>query len=231
MPPVAAWNRGVNVAASASPGKTDFKLINDNLGQAAGDALLVQAAQRLLSCVRSGDTVARLGGDEFAVLIEDAGDNAHLIVYQIIEAFERPFSADGEVIFMRPTAGLAVAGLNDPDLRAAELLKHADSALASAKQLGGGLQTFSTDTVIRDNGAPILSAPDIHLSRGGFVEVRLLSDLRQAITHRALTVLYQPKVDLQTTRVVGAEALARSSPPVFGRCGLSSSCHWCDSTV
>jgi diguanylate cyclase (GGDEF)-like protein len=213
---VALYHRDQRSVAVLSMDIDDFKLINDNLGHAAGDALLVQAAQRLLGCVRSGDTVARLGGDEFAVLIEDAGENAHLIVYQIIEAFERPFSADGEVIFMRPTAGLAVAGLNDPDLRAAELLKHADRALASAKQLGGGLQTFSTDTNLKDNGAPALSAPDIHLSRGGLVEVRLLSDLRQAITHRALTVLYQPKVDLQTTRVVGAEALARWPHPVFG---------------
>ena len=121
------YHRDQRSVAVLSMDIDDFKLINDNLGQAAGDALLVQAAQRLLSCVRSGDTVARLGGDEFAVLIEDAGENAHLIVYQIMEAFERPFSADGEVIFMRPSAGLAVAGLNDPDLRAAELLKHADS--------------------------------------------------------------------------------------------------------
>jgi diguanylate cyclase (GGDEF)-like protein len=210
------YHRDQRSVAVLSMDVDDFKLINDSLGQAAGDALLVQAAQRLLSCVRSGDTVARLGGDEFAVLIEDAGENAHLIVYQIMEAFERPFSADGEVIFMRPTAGLAVAALNDPDLRAVELLKHADMALSSAKQLGGGLQTFSTDTVIRDNGAPGLSASDIHLSRGGLVEVRLLSDLRQAITHRALTALYQPKVDLRTTRVVGAEALARWPHPVFG---------------
>src|SRR3984957_1363880 len=210
------YHRDQRSVAVLSMDIDDFKLINDNLGHAAGDALLVQAAQRLLSCVRSGDTVARLSGDEFAVLIEDAGENAHLIVDQIVEAFERPFGADGEVIFMRPTAGLAVAGVNDPDLRAVELLKHADVALSSAKQLGGGLQTFSTDTVIRDNGAPGLSAPDIHLSRGGLVEVRLLSDLRQAITHRALTVLYQPKVDLQTTRVVGAEALARWPHPVFG---------------
>jgi diguanylate cyclase len=213
---VQLYHRDQRSLAVLSMDIDDFKVINDNLGHAAGDALLVQAAQRLLGCVRSGDTVARLGGDEFAVLIEDAGENAHLIVYQILEAFERPFSADGEVIFMRPTAGLAVAGVNDPDLRAAELLKHADSALASAKQLGGGLQTFSTDTIIRDNGTPGRSAPDIHLSRGGLVEVRLLSDLRQAITHRALTVLYQPKVDLQTTRVVGAEALARWPHPVFG---------------
>ena len=212
---VALYHRDQRSVAVLSMDIDDFKLINDNLGHAAGDALLVQAAQRLLSCVRSGDTVARLSGDEFAVLIEDAGENAHLIVYQIMEAFERPFSADGEVIFMRPSAGLAVAGGEDPDLRAAELLKYADSALASAKQFGGGLQTFSADIHFRDNALG-LSAPDIHLSRGGLIEVRLLSDLRQAITHRALTVLYQPKVDLQTTRVVGAEALARWPHPVFG---------------
>jgi diguanylate cyclase (GGDEF)-like protein len=197
----------------------DFKLINDNLGHTAGDALLVQAAQRLLSCVRTGDTVARLGGDEFAVLIEDAGENEHLIVYQIMEAFERPFNADGEVIFMRPSAGLAIAGGEDPELRASELLKHADSALASAKQLGGGLQTFSPDMHVGDPGGPGFPFSDVAPSRGGLVEVRLLSDLRQAISHRALTVLYQPKVDLQTTGVVGAEALARWPHPVFGLVG------------
>ncbi len=197
----------------------DFTLINDNLGHAAADALLVQAAQRLLGCVRSGDTVARLGGDEFAVLIEDAGENAHLIVYQIMEAFERPFSADGEVIFMRLTAGLAVAGLNDTDLRAVELLKHADSALASAKQLGGGLQTFSPDMHGADHRGPGFPLSDVAPSRSGVVEVRLLSDLRQAISHRALTVLHQPKVDLQTTAVVGAEALARWPHPMFGLVG------------
>ena len=213
---VPLYHRDQRSVAVLSMDIDDFKLINDNLGHAAGDALLVQAAQRLLSCVRSGDTVARLGGDEFAVLIEDAGENAHLIVYQIMEAFERPFSADGEVIFMRPTAGLAVAGVNDPDLRASELLKHADSALVLGQTTRRWPANFSTDTVIRDNSATGLSAPDIHLSRGGLVEVRLLSDLRQAITHRALTVLYQPKVDLQTTRVVGAEALARWPHPVFG---------------
>ena len=209
------YHRDQRSVAVLSMDIDDFKVINDNLGHAAGDALLVQAAQRLISCVRSGDTVARLGGDEFAVLIEDAGENAHLIVYQIMEAFERPFSADGEVIFMRPSAGLALAGADDSDLTASQLLKHADSALASAKQLGGGLQTFSTDTHSRDNALGF-SASDIHLSRGGLVEVRLLSELRQAISHRALTVLYQPKVDLQTTHVVGAEALVRWPHPVFG---------------
>jgi diguanylate cyclase len=213
------FHRDQRSVAVLSMDLDDFKLINDHLGHAAGDALLVQAAQRLLGCVRSGDTVARLGGDEFAVLIEDAGENAHLIVYQIIEAFEQPFSTDGEGIFMRPSAGLAVAGGEDPDLRASELLKHADMAMYSAKRLGGGLQTFSPDMHGAHHGGPGIPLSDVAPSRGGLVEVRLLSDLRQAISHHALTVLYQPKIDLQTTGVVGAEALARWPHPIFGLVG------------
>jgi diguanylate cyclase (GGDEF)-like protein len=213
---VQLYHRDHRSVAVLSMDLDDFKLINDNLGHAAGDALLVQAAQRLMSCVRAGDTVARLGGDEFAVLIEDAGEDAHLIVYQIMEAFERPFSTDGEVIFMRPSAGLAVAGLGDPELRAAVLLKQADMAMYSAKRLGGGLQTFSADMRMDDESSGSFSGSDAQPSRSRLVEVRLLSDLRQAISHRALTVLYQPKVDLQTTRVVGAEALVRWPHPVFG---------------
>ena len=209
------YHRDQRSVAVLSMDLDDFKLINDNLGHPAGDALLVQAAQRLMSCVRTGDTVGRLGGDEFAVLIEDAGEQAHLIVYQIMEAFERPFSADGEVIFMRPSAGLAVAGVDDPDLRAGALLKQADIAMYSAKRFGGGLQTFSPDMHVSDDTSPGFPASGVQSTRG-LVEVRLLSDLRQAISHRALTVLFQPKVDLQTTRIVGAEALVRWPHPVFG---------------
>ncbi len=210
------YHRDQRSVAVLSMDLDDFKLINDNLGHPAGDALLVQAAQRLTSCVRGGDTVARIGGDEFAVLIENAGENAHLIVYQIMEAFERPFSADGEVIFMRPSAGLAVAALEDADLTASALLKQADTAMYSAKRLGGGMQTFSPDMHMSDSSSTSFPTSDTQPSRGGLGEVRLLSDLRQAITHRALTVLYQPKVDLQTARVVGAEALVRWPHPVFG---------------
>ncbi len=210
------YHRDQRSVAVLSMDLDDFKLINDNLGHPAGDALLIQVAQRLLDCVRNGDTVARLGGDEFAVLIEDAGENAHLIVYQIMEAFERPFSTDGEAIFMRPSAGLAVAGADDSELRASELLKHADMAMYSAKRLGGGLQTFSPDVHGSDDTRPGFPASDVQPSRRGLGEVRLLSDLRQAISHHALTVLYQPKIDLQTTGVVGAEALVRWPHPIFG---------------
>jgi diguanylate cyclase len=210
------YHRDKRSVAVLSMDLDDFKLINDNLGHLAGDGLLIQAAQRLLGCARTGDTVARLGGDEFAVVIEDAGENAHLIAYQIMEAFERPFSTDGEVIFMRPSAGLAVASPEDPGLHAAELLKHADTAMYSAKRLRGGLQTYSPDMHLRDDTLPALPASEVLPSRDGLIEVRLLSDLRQAISRHALTVLYQPKVDLRATDVVGAEALVRWPHPIFG---------------
>jgi EAL domain-containing protein (putative c-di-GMP-specific phosphodiesterase class I) len=86
----------------------------------------------------------------------------------------------------------------------------------SAKRLGGGLQTFSADMRMDDESSGSFTGSDAQPSRSRLVEVRLLSDLRQALSHRALTVLYQPKVDLQTTRVVGAEALVRWPHPVFG---------------
>jgi diguanylate cyclase (GGDEF)-like protein len=213
---VQLYHRDRRSIAVLSMDLDDFKLINDNLGHPAGDALLVQAAQRLTSCVRADDTVARVGGDEFAVLIEDAGENAHVIVYQIMEAFERPFTADGEVIFMRPSAGLAVAALDEAGLTASALLKQADTAMYSAKRLGGGLQTFSPDMHMSGDTSASFPVSEVQPSRGGMVEVRLLSDLRQAISHQALTVLHQPKVDLQTDRVVGAEALVRWPHPVFG---------------
>jgi diguanylate cyclase len=142
--------------------------------------------------------------------------DAHLIAYQIMEAFERPFSTDGEIIFMRPSAGLVVADADDPDLCAGELVKHADMAMYSAKRLRGGLQTYSPDMHLKDDALPALPASDAMPSRGGLVEVRLLSDLRQAISRRALTVLYQPKVDLRSIDVVGAEALVRWPHPIFG---------------
>lgn len=82
-----------------------------------------------------------------------------------------------------------------------------------------------------DHGRPVLPTSDALPSRGGLVDFRLLSDLRQAIGRHALTVLYQPKVDLRSTDVVGAEALVRWPHPFSDWCAPTSSCRWCASTA
>jgi len=112
----------------------EFKLVNDSLGHPAGDALLIGVAERLLGCVRTGDTVARLGGDEFAILIESGGLPAGLVAYRVVASFDEPFVIDGQELLIRSSVGLAVASADDPDISADALLKQADVAMYSAKR-------------------------------------------------------------------------------------------------
>jgi diguanylate cyclase (GGDEF)-like protein len=197
----------------------DFKLVNDSLGHPAGDALLVQAAERLQGCVRTSDTVARVGGDEFAVLMEGLPELSRLVAHRVVAAFEEPFVIDGQQLLMRPSVGLAVASSANPDLSADLLLKQADVAMYSAKRSkSGGLHTFTPDMALADQG-------DIELptdaregtERGG--AVRLLGELRHAIDHGDLAVFYQPKFDLRTGGIVGVEALVRWPHPKRGLLG------------
>ncbi len=139
----------------------DFKLVNDSLGHPAGDALLIQAAERLLGCVRTSDTVARVGGDEFAVLMEGLPELSRLVAHRVVAAFEEPFVIDGQQLLMRPSVGLAVASSANPDLSADMLLKQADVAMYSAKRSkSGGLHTFTPDMALADSN-------DIELSTAG----------------------------------------------------------------
>ena len=84
----------------------DFKLINDSMGHSAGDALLKAVAQRLVDCVRIGDTVARLGGDEFAVVIEGADEHSHRVARRVAEAFTAPFDVLVNCWWCAPASGL-----------------------------------------------------------------------------------------------------------------------------
>jgi diguanylate cyclase (GGDEF)-like protein len=104
----------------------DFKMVNDNLGHPAGDALLVLAAERILGCVRASDTVARLGGDEFAVLLEGRAEDSHLVAHRLVQAFDAPFLIDGHDLLVRPSVGLAVASDKSSDASADALLKQAE---------------------------------------------------------------------------------------------------------
>jgi diguanylate cyclase (GGDEF)-like protein len=197
----------------------DFKLVNDSLGHPAGDALLIQAAERLLGCVRTSDTVARVGGDEFAVLMEGLPELSRLVAHRVVAAFEAPFLIDGQQLLMRPSVGLAVASSANPDLSADLLLKQADVAMYSAKRSkSGGLHTFTPDMATTDP-----NEIELPTDRGEGTErgaaVRLLGELRHAIDHGDLAVYYQPKFDLRSGDVVGVEALVRWPHPKRGLLG------------
>jgi diguanylate cyclase len=197
----------------------DFKLVNDSLGHPAGDNLLIQAAERLLGCVRTSDTVARVGGDEFAVLMEGLPELSRLVAHRVVAAFEEPFVIDGQQLLMRPSVGLAVASSANPDLSADMLLKQADVAMYSAKRSkSGGLHTFTPDMALADpNEIELPTNASENTERGA--AVRLLGELRHAIDHGDLTVYYQPKFDLRTGDVVGVEALVRWPHPKRGLLG------------
>jgi len=123
----------------------DFKLVNDSLGHQAGDALLIGVGERILGCLRTGDTVGRLGGDEFAILIEGA-DPPSVVANRVIDIFDEPFTIDGQELLIRPSVGLTVASAEDPGVSADGLLKQADVAMYSAKRAAaGGVHNFTPD--------------------------------------------------------------------------------------
>ena len=179
----------------------DFKTVNDHLGHATGDQVLVETARRLRAAVRAVDTASRLGGDELAVLIEglDDEDAAEATAERILAAVAEPFHAGGREVRLTASIGVALSG---PELSISEdeVLRRADLALYHAKESGKGRMAFF--------------APGMHsemLRRRG-----LESELRRAIKDGDLHLLYQPLVSLKSGRVVGAEALVRWRHPTRG---------------
>jgi diguanylate cyclase (GGDEF)-like protein len=180
-----------------------FKYVNDTLGHATGDRLLVMMAQRLGTCLRSQDTAARLGGDEFAVLIHDAVDHEQLdrIAHRLVEALSAPCRIDDHDIFVSASVGIAVrdCGGNtgtDPDT----LMQQADTALFAAKASGRSRHQFHSED----------------LSQRTRDRVTMEADLRRGLAEQQFSVHFQPKVDLASGRIVGAEALLRWHHPERG---------------
>lgn len=197
----------------------DFKLVNDSLGHPSGDALLKAVAERIVDCVGAGDTVARVGGDEFAVLIEDGPEPSLVVAHRIFDAFDAPFTVDGQDVFMRPSVGVASgAAHGDPEASADTLLKHADLAMYAAKRSQhGGVAAYTTDMQLID--VREVDPPrdrDIAPRRNGSAGLQLFAQLRRAIDHGELSLVYQPKFTVATGQMTGVEALVRWEHPERG---------------
>ncbi len=183
----------------------DFKVVNDSLGHAAGDQLLVQVAHRLRAVVRPTDLVVRFGGDEFVVVCEDVDEEAAVALGGRISAeLARPVQLGGVGVGVRVSVGVTVQTADHAT--ADELVRDCDIAMYQAKAGGKGRVS------VLDQGARS-QARD---------KLRLVADLRAAIDTGGLTVAYQPVVETATMRPVGVEALARWQHP--GAAGSPPTC-------
>jgi len=177
----------------------DFKTINDSLGHSAGDELLTAVAEVLGRCLRQSDTAARLGGDEFAVLVEGMADHDSVVALadRIISAIRQPISLGRQTLSVTASVGITfgvAGGTSD------ELLSNADLAMYTAKLQGKDrfveFQTQMHTAVLE--------------------RLELEADLRRAIAGEEFVVHYQPIVDLETTSLLGFEALVRWLHPTRG---------------
>ncbi|KIX12208.1 bifunctional diguanylate cyclase/phosphodiesterase [Dethiosulfatarculus sandiegensis] len=181
----------------------NFKNINDSLGHAVGDKLLSATAERLLSLVRDQDTVARLGGDEFIMILKDPGskDQATGAANRIIKAMSQPFWINEREMYITASIGITIYPDDGEDLEA--LVSNADMAMYQAKDVGKNTTRIFT----RDLNTRIKR------------RMSLEESLRNAIKNEELEVYFQPKVDLRTGSMAGAEALVRWNHPDKGLIG------------
>lgn len=177
-----------------------FKTINDSLGHAVGDALLVQVAKRLQHLLRENDTAARLGGDEFTILAENLEDPSYtaVIASKIQNQFKKPFDVFGRTLHVTASIGISLYPEDGEDV--SNLTKNADAAMYQAKENGRNSYRFYTS----------------ELTQLAFDRLLMETELRTALKEQQLLLFYQPQFSLSTGKMTGIEALLRWNHPRLG---------------
>lgn len=178
-----------------------FKEINDTLGHHIGDLVLQQAASRLDNIFRRTDTVARLGGDEFGILLPETRlGQAEKLVSKVVEKFDRPFIVEGHTLSVGISIGLVECPSQGNDVNI--LVQRADVAMYLSKRNKIGYAIYDPDKDTHSIG-----------------RLALMSEFRNAIENELLDLYYQPKIDIESNEVTGAEALLRWNHPERGYIG------------
>lgn len=177
-----------------------FKLINDTLGHAVGDLLLIQVAQRLKGSVRGSDIVARLGGDEFVVVlpVQESADTVYHIADKILRNLGQVYRLEAQSVHSSPSVGIAF--FPDDGDTTEEVMRNADIAMYHAKSQGRNNYQFFE---------PSMNCANLE-------RLELEHDMRIALAEEQFVLYYQPKIDIGTSWVVGMEALVRWRHPVKG---------------
>ena len=191
-----------------------FKLINDTLGHAAGDELLIEVSQRLRNKLRAADTVARMGGDEFTVLLTrlQHSDAAAVVAQGIIDELLRPMTLQGEEVRVGASIGIAIYP-GDGD-NYTTLTRRADAAMYEAKKCGRGQYHFYSD----------------YMDRRAHDYLSIERDLRQALEQEQFSLAFQPQVDAASGQVVHCEALIRWHHPQRGKVAPEQFIHIAEDT-
>jgi diguanylate cyclase (GGDEF)-like protein len=181
----------------------DFKKVNDSLGHDVGDTLLVQTARRIQGAVREGDTVGRLGGDEFVVMFSGLHsiDDIPPLAEKILQCLREPFFIESRELIVSASIGVAVyPDDTSRDALPVELLRKSDAAMYHSKASGRNTYSFYTD------------AMNESVAR----RLELEEQMHGALKRNEFSLVYQPKMDLQSDTIMGVEALIRWNNPVLG---------------
>ncbi|MBP9727692.1 MAG: EAL domain-containing protein [Gammaproteobacteria bacterium] len=177
-----------------------FKLVNDSLGHSMGDYLLRAIARQLSALIRKTDTVSRLGGDEFVVLLTDLNEKeqAQLVANKILSKIASPVEIEDHKFFVTGSIGVSLYPNDGTTVEA--LIKNAETAMYTSKELGKNMINFYTES----------------MNKKFLTRLTLENDLREGLNRNEIIVFYQPYINLNTSEIIGVEALARWQHPVLG---------------